>query len=121
MDTARGEGAANERPVRLHEAERAHDRDVLADRLVNQVDLLQHAIDHLGAVASTDEQLLDPWPEDATLDLQLRASFVALRVDHPDAAAGHRNVVDVGPRPWDTPVVPNGERGRGKAVQANAK
>jgi hypothetical protein len=53
-------------------------------------------------------------PDDAALDLKLRTSLVLLRVDDPDAGPGHRQVVDVRPRPRDATVVQDAQNVSGQ-------
>src|SRR6478735_10727276 len=102
----RPEGAADERPVRPHEAQGAGHRDRrVVDGGTDEVDLLEDAVHELRAVAATDDEDLGPRAEEPALDAQGRTAPVLLGVDDEHAAAGDDEVVEVGPRPRDAPVV----------------
>jgi hypothetical protein len=58
-----------------------------------------------GAVTAANEELLDTWAKDATLDLQFRPSLVPLGVNNPDPTGSDGDVVDVGLRSRDAPIV----------------
>lgn len=97
-------------------AERTRDREVTND-LADELDLLQHTVDQLRAVAATDQNLLDARTQDAAFDLQLWPALVALRVDDPDPACCDDDVVDVGPRAGDASVVQDRDRLRGEGIE----
>jgi hypothetical protein len=85
LDAAGGEGAADERPVSLDEAEDAGDWDAIAHDGADDVDLFENAVDELGLVAGADQELLGARSEEAALDLQRRSPLVPLGVDDIDA------------------------------------
>lgn len=70
LDTARPERAADERPVRFDETQHSVDWDIDANRTFDDLDLLQHAVHELGAVAGADEDLLCSCAQDAAFDLE---------------------------------------------------
>src|SRR6478672_740925 len=75
------ERAADQRPVRLDEAEDAPDRNVRLEQVTDHLDLVECAVDELGAVPRSDPQALDPGPKDSTLDVQARTASVPLGID----------------------------------------
>lgn len=75
LHTTTCEGTTDQRPVGLNEAERAEDRHV-ADDVTNQLDLLEHAVDELRAVAPTNQHLLDLGSQNAAFNLQLEPVLV---------------------------------------------
>ena len=78
---ASGECPADQGPVSVHEAEHALDGNVVVGKAAHDVDLPEYSVDELGAVAGSYEQALDPWPNEAALDLELRTALVLLGVD----------------------------------------
>ena len=54
---------------------------------------------------------LDAWTKDATLDLQFRAALVPLGINNPDSTGGDGDVVDVGLRSGDPPIVEDSQAG----------
>ena len=59
MYAAGGEHSTDQRPIGFDEAERTDDRDLVANDTAHEVDLLEYAVDQLGAVAPTDQDLLN--------------------------------------------------------------
>ena len=67
MDAAHREASAEDRPVRVDEAEhpqRGYLRMRSAGDVRDQSNLLEDSVDQLGAVAATHQQPLDAWPQD---------------------------------------------------------
>jgi hypothetical protein len=117
LHSAGGEGSADQRPVGLDEAEDAGDRNVVTDDGTHEADLLKDAVDELGAIPATEEQLLGARTEEATLDLERRTAPVALRVDDVDAGRRDSDVVDVGAGAGDAAVVEYSECVGGELVE----
>src|SRR6476620_5678884 len=110
VNSARREGTADERPVGSDEAQHArHGDGRVVDGRADEVDLPQHPVDELRAVTSTDDELLCALAEEPALDAEGGPALVLLRVDDEDAVARDDDVVDVGPRPRNAPVVQHGE------------
>lgn len=98
------ERAPDQGPVCFDEAHRPGDRNI-PDEVAHDVDLFEHPIDQFRAITAANEELLDAWAKDAALDLQLRPSLVPLGINHPDFTGSDGDVVDVGLRAQDAPVV----------------
>ncbi len=62
VNFAGNERAADQRPVSLDEAERTGHGQIPHD-IAYQFDLLPHAVDELGAVTATNNNLFDPRPK----------------------------------------------------------
>lgn len=122
VDAARHEGPTDERPPRVDEAQRTRYGDV-GQGLAHDGDLTQDAVDEPRAVATSDDELLDPRPEEPALDAQGGGlAAVALRVHDPHPARCHDDVVDVRARPRDESVVKHLDRPiGGELVEARAE
>ncbi|MDQ0213347.1 hypothetical protein J2S92_004051 [Arthrobacter bambusae] len=116
MNTASREWAPDQGPVSFDEAQRPSDRHI-PDSVAYAPDLFEHAIDQLRTVAPAHEELLDAWPQDTALDLQLGSARVPLRVDHPDPLAGYGDMVDIRLRTRDPAVMKNRETTVGRGVK----
>lgn len=116
MDTTRGERSSEEWPISVHETQRPNDGDFASD-LTHNSHLLLNTIDELGAVTTTDDELVDTWPEDAAFDLEPRATLVALGIDDPDPRGSDDDVVDIGATARDETVMKNGKGVRCAAIQ----
>jgi hypothetical protein len=118
FDSAGGEGASDEGPVGFDEAEHAVDRYGVVEVFTHDGDLVQDAVDQLGAVASPDHELLDSRTQEPTFDLEVRSTGVLLGIDHVDTGGCHGDVVDVGSRAWYPPVVQDPELVGGQLVES---
>jgi hypothetical protein len=107
VNIARDEGTADEGPVRVNKADRAPDEHT-RHCLPHNVNLLEDAVNELGAVALPDKEALNTRAHDPSLDLEARAPSVTLSVDRPDAMAGYHEVVDVRPGPRNSPIMQYG-------------
>ena len=87
----------------------------------DHVDLLEHAVHQLGAVAGSDEQPFYAGAQDPAFDLEVRAAAVLLRVDDIDAVGRHGDVVDVCLGPEYPSVVQQLDGVACQAVQASAQ
>ena len=115
LHSAGREGSSDQRPVGVDEAEDAGDRNVVTDDGADEVDLLEDAVDELGAIATTDEQLLRAGTEKTALDLERRTTAVALGVDDVDAGRRDGDVVDVRAGAGDAAVVEDADACRRRA------
>ena len=87
----------------------------------DEFDLLGNTVDQCGAVPAPDQQLLHPGPEHAALDLELRATPVALGVDHEDAARADHKVVDVRASSGNATVMEDDHRRAGQFVEPSSQ
>lgn len=108
MNATGRERAPDQGPVGLDEAHRPGDRNI-PDEVAHDVDLFEYTVDQFRAITPANDELLDAWAKDATLDLQLRPSLVPLGIDHPDPFAGYSDMVDVRLRTGDASVVKDSE------------
>lgn len=69
-NSAGGERSADQRPVGVHETEEAARGQliVVSNGRLDSPDLLQNAIDQLGAITRSDKEPLCPLAEDAAVD-----------------------------------------------------
>ena len=103
MNATSRERAPDQGPVRFDEAQRPGDRNI-PDEVAHDVDLFEHPVDQFRAVTPANEELLDAWAKDATVDLQLRPALVPLGINNPDSTRRDGDVVDVGLRSGDAPI-----------------
>jgi hypothetical protein len=90
------------------------DGDVVAEQATHDVDLLEYSVDEFGAVAGSDEQSFDPWPDESAFELEVRTALV-------DAGGSHGLVVDVCPASGDPPVMQRSECLGGELVEPAAE
>jgi hypothetical protein len=121
LDPAGREGPADQRPIRVDEAEDALYRNVVTDDGTHEADLLKDAADELGAIPATDEQLLGAQTEEATLNLERGTTRVALRVDDVNAGRCDGDVIDVRAGAGDAAVVKYAEGVGGELVELLAE
>lgn len=103
------ERASYERPIGLDEAEHTADGSVVSDHAAHHVDLLDHAVNELGPIAATNQELLNPRADQTALDHQTGTSLVALRVDDEDSAGCDGEMVDIGAASGDLAVMEDAE------------
>jgi hypothetical protein len=72
------------------------DRNLVTDHAAHHVDLIEHPVDDLGAIAGADQQFLHSRTNQPAFYAQAWAALVLLGIDHVDPARGHGNVVNVG-------------------------
>lgn len=103
------ERAADQRPLCVDEAQHGGDLDSRASRggegRAHQSNLLQHSIDDVRAVATTDDQPLNTCPEESAVDSAVRAPLILLGVDHHDPTRTDDKLIDVDPGAWNAPIV----------------
>jgi hypothetical protein len=109
------ERAPDQGPVCFDEAQRPGDRNI-PDEVADDVDLFEHPIDQFRAITPANEELLDAWANDATLDLQFRPSLVPLGINHPDSTGSDGDMVDVGLRAGDASVVEDSQAIAGQGI-----
>lgn len=115
------ERASYERPVSLDEAEHAADSMVVSDYAAHHVNLLDHAVDQLGAISATNQELLNPRADQTALDHQTWTSLVTLRVDDEDSAGCDGEVVDIRGASGDLAIMEDAERVASKLIEASAE
>ncbi|MET3172455.1 UNVERIFIED_ORG: hypothetical protein ABIB52_000279 [Arthrobacter sp. UYCu721] len=111
MNATSREGAPDQGPVCFDEAQHPRDRNI-PDEVAHDVHLLEHPVHQFRAVTAANKELLDAWAKDAALDLQFRPALVPLGIDNPDSTRSDGDVVDVGLRSGDAPIVEDSQAGR---------
>lgn len=101
-----GERSTDKRPVCIDETQHPGDRRRFY-KLAHEVNLMEDSFDQFRTVTPSHEQALGAGAKNSAIDAQLRPPAVTLGVNHPDPGSRHDDVVDVGPRARDSPIVQN--------------
>lgn len=68
LNATSGERAADQRPVRVDEAQDTVDRDLATNHLTDDLDLCEDPVDELGAVAGPDDKPFDARAQQSAFD-----------------------------------------------------
>jgi hypothetical protein len=114
-----GEGLRQQGPFPADEAQRAADPHLgVPKHLPHRIDLASYPVDELGAVPTSDKQLVRTRPHETGLSA-FDPPFVLFCVDYPHPRCRNRQMVNVRPGVWDAPVVHHHDVG--KAVKPRSK
>src|SRR4051812_41246049 len=96
-----------QRPVAVDEAQDTAHGHVLSstERRLHDVDLSEDAVDELGPVGPTDEEMFGAFADEAAAALDRDPTLVALGVDDEYAARADRDVIQVRATPRNLPVM----------------